>query len=159
MLAGASATDRHFDFTGVVVNGIEALEVSGPGSISDPVTVTLSPFNFTISAIQHVTLSVETIFVFETDVVELFNVVFDGTATALSSTLITGIAGNDVLAGGSLSDVITGGSAVDVMTGAGGNDIFRFTSGADIVAGEYIDGGDDIDTLELPAVRSCWSIS
>ena len=58
--------------------------------------------------------------------------------------LIYGGDGDDVLIGGAGDDTLSGGAGADLLFGGAGNDLF-----IDITPGDFIDGGDDIDTLDL----------
>ncbi len=60
-------------------------------------------------------------------------------------TLIGGAA-NDVLYGGNSDDQLDGGAGADNLQGGFGNDTFIYRSG-DGVAGEFADGGADVDTF------------
>jgi Ca2+-binding RTX toxin-like protein len=80
------------------------------------------------------------------------------TSPSLADWSVDGLAGNDLIVGGSGNDTIIGGLGADTLTGAGGKDTFFFASGAsgqstgfDIIA-DFIKGavgmGDVIDFSE-----------
>ena len=62
--------------------------------------------------------------------------------------VVDGGEGDDTLSGGSGADVLIGGGGSDSMTGETGDDVFRFT---DAKHGDVytVDGGDDIDTIDI----------
>ena len=72
--------------------------------------------------------------------------------TAEAGVTIDGAGGNDVITGGGRSDVLVGGAGADTLTGGAGYDRFVLASG-DLAAGEVIDGGADIDTLDASALE------
>lgn len=58
--------------------------------------------------------------------------------------------GNDPITGGNGKDYIRGGAGADTMLGGNGNDVFVIAAACEAVAGEIIDGGAGVDTLESP---------
>jgi Ca2+-binding RTX toxin-like protein len=67
---------------------------------------------------------------------------------------IDGGSGNDVLYGMGGNDIITGGLGVDRMVGGTGDDRFILNSVAEDGDGEFYDGGDGTDSIEVNAVGS-----
>jgi Ca2+-binding RTX toxin-like protein len=80
----------------------------------------------------------------------------NGAAETASALLLTGGAGNDVLAGGAGADQLKGGAGNDTLTTGAGTDTVDGGSGndtivlaANLTAADQIDGGADTDTLTL----------
>ena len=71
---------------------------------------------------------------------------------------ITGSNQAETISGGSLADVLSGRGGNDSLSGFGGadtliggagNDTFNYASGSDIAAGESVNGGSGLDTIQL----------
>lgn len=62
---------------------------------------------------------------------------------------LDGGGGADTLAGRAANDVIGGGTGADTMFGEAGNDRFVYEAPDDIAAGEAVNGGADVDTLDV----------
>ncbi|MFT5660603.1 MAG: hypothetical protein ACI9TV_001245 [Sulfurimonas sp.] len=70
----------------------------------------------------------------------------DGDTTTGGATLIGGD-GTNIIQGTNNDDTINGGVDADTLTGNDGDDTFIFDSAFDVVLGESIDGGLDLDTV------------
>ena len=90
---------------------------------------------------------------FATSIFKLVGDVIDpvGTNVAYAVTddfTIIGTSGRDNIGSGLGNDVLRGGGDADVQLSRAGNDTF-LANVSDLVSGEYIDGGDDTDTLVI----------
>lgn len=73
--------------------------------------------------------------------------------TGSGSNVLDGGSGEDVLLGGAGNDTIYGGFFTDTVYGEAGNDLFVIRGSAtETEFGDYVDGGADIDTLDLAQV-------
>ena len=72
------------------------------------------------------------------------------------SDTLNGGAGNDILDGGSGADTLDGGSGINSLSGGSGNDRLKINASG---SGSSIDGGTDIDTLEVSGAVSLGSIA
>ena len=74
-----------------------------------------------------------------------------GTVADLNDTIgdkFIAYGGNDEVVAGLGNDTIRGGNGLDTVLGGDGDDLVKF-SGTEIVAGDYMDGGNGTDTLQL----------
>lgn len=138
-----------YDVTGLLLSNVEKLLIYDLDNAHGLVSVILSEYQVGNGNIDQITVDVVSRLHFKGGDIDLSQIAFDGAAIDETSILLTGIAGSDVLTGGALDETITGGLSIDVMVGNGGNDIFRFNARTEMVAGEFIDGGANTDTIEL----------
>jgi Ca2+-binding RTX toxin-like protein len=57
--------------------------------------------------------------------------------------------GNDQLSGGAGNDILIGGSGADVMFSGDGNDHLVITAATEVVAGDWYDGGNGFDEIDI----------
>ncbi len=70
------------------------------------------------------------------------------TGSAEANTII-GADGDDTVMGGAGEDILIGGAGADSLSGEAGNDIFRIDLATDYIGGDFIDGGDNADIIEI----------
>ena len=63
--------------------------------------------------------------------------------------LLYGGAGDDIIDGGDDGDFLTGGEGRDSLFGGSGDDLFIFDAATELAAGEQIDGGTGLDSIDL----------
>jgi serralysin len=68
------------------------------------------------------------------------------TGVTTDADTINGFEGNDIINGDAVNDTITGGKGNDTVNAGDGNDLIVWRSGD---AGDLVNGGNDIDTLQL----------
>ena len=55
----------------------------------------------------------------------------------------------DTISGGAGNDRITGGTGADLLNGGTGDDTFVYAAAGDVVGGEFVAGGDGVDTVSI----------
>ena len=144
-------TDEDYDFTGTTLLGLEQLTFADNGLYDSEVIARFTDTQIAYRAITKVDiLSDHTTLMVSGQFVDLTYVDFTANGNSQDAKIVlTGTGGTDVLFGSTLADTIIGGAELDAMAGFQGRDTFVIGSGTDVAAGEYIDGGNQRDTLEL----------
>ena len=144
------------DFSGAIITGIESL------LMTSSVTGTFNGDQLRLGAITQVTglASATQAIIVKDDDVNLRNVSFSNWGAATQTVTITGTSGTantligsnqkDTINGfGSSADIMTGGGGADTLNGSNGPDTFVYVAATDVVAGETVSGGSNIDTLRF----------
>lgn len=149
-------TDEVPDFTGATIRGLEHLSFIDDLRYHTGITARFTGGQIDQGAITEVDVFADhTTIALDGQIIDLSHVTFTTNDTGSDAKVVlTGTTGADTLYGSTLADIITGGAALDMMSGAQGRDTFVYNGEDDLVAGEYIDGGNQRDTLELHGASS-----